>query len=430
MADRDRIQDIPSLKKPRQQLETSKGDVANMSMLGVVERIQNDFQKRNETIERDLINIETISDRFNDIFANRGWIMYESMSIEVADAAIKMAESDNIDSAEIYLADYYTEEIIKSKIKRMKDIRAFRPRWELAQKALNDYLEGRYYACVHVVQSILDGMVSEIYLKAYGHHKGFYTEGIDLTAWDSISAHSKGLTLLAKNLCKSRKTTRTERIITPYRHGIVHGTDLNYDNKIAAAKIWAALFATCNWAMKAENGKLKEPLSSEKPITWDEVMRQIAANAEAQAKLSEWKPRVMTIGKDIPATGLSDIYAESTPERALAEYLSYWVNDRFDKMRKYIPVKFSKDRLSARDMRIRYDNEHLRSWEFIEIKDTAVARTEITAKLNFNEADRTTREITEHVFFMINYTSDGGIAFRDDPGSKWIVFNWDWINFQ
>lgn len=317
-----------------------------------------------------------------------------------------MAGSGDINGAERYLADYYTEEIIKSKIKRMKDIEAFRPRWYLAQKALNDYLEGRYYACVHVVQAVLDGMVNQIYLRAYGYRRNFYAKDTDLTAWDSISAHSKGLTLLAKTLGRARNTTRTEEISTPYRHGIVHGTDLSYDNKIAAAKIWAALFSIRTWAIKAEKGELKHPLPPKKPISWDKVPKR--------------ERRTINLGQEVSITGLPEVYEEGTPERRLAEYLTYWVKNRFDKMIEYILLNITyNDKIPPGKLRDVYNDEHLRAWTFESIKDTADARTEIKAKLNFEGAGTTSREPTEHVFFMINM-----------PERDWCIYNWDLINFQ
>jgi hypothetical protein len=253
---------------------------------------------------------------------------------------------------------------------------------------------------------VLDGMVNEIYLKAYGHHRGFYANDSDLTACDSISAHTKGLALLAKTLCRSRNKTRTEEILIPYRHGIVHGTDLNYDNKIVAAKTWAALFATRSWAMKAEKGELNVL-----PSTKKYVPIYIAPKRE---------PRIIQLGLETPIAGLPEKYTEGTPERRLAEYLTYWVNNRFDKMVDYIPLNHANNQqVTPGEMRRAYNKECLLLWEYREIKDTSDARTEIKVILRFKEVGEMSREPTEHVFFMINTQANG-----------WLVYNWDWINFQ
>ena len=89
-------------------------------------------------------------------------------------------------------------------------------------------------------------MVSELHEK----RRGFFAEEVDLQAWDSIAAYSKGLNVLVSIFQKGRKTTRIKPIFLPYRHGIIHGMDLGYDNKVVAAKTWAALFATRDWALR------------------------------------------------------------------------------------------------------------------------------------------------------------------------------------
>jgi len=54
----------------------------------------------------------------------------------------------------------------------------------------------------------------------------------------------------------------------------MHGMDLGYDNKIVAAKTWAALFAAREWALKAEQGLLEEQPEEPKK-SWREVFHGI-----------------------------------------------------------------------------------------------------------------------------------------------------------
>ena len=78
-------------------------------------------------------------------------------------------------------------------------------------------------------------------------------------AWDSISAHPKGLVKLKEVFGKTRMMTRSDEIRIPFRHGIVHGMDLGYNNKYVAAKCWATLFAVRDWIIKAARDELKPP---------------------------------------------------------------------------------------------------------------------------------------------------------------------------
>ncbi len=55
----------------------------------------------------------TLPDRFNNLFAERGWIMYEMMAVPVAQSAVALAELGNLNEAEQLLTNYYEEETIR-----------------------------------------------------------------------------------------------------------------------------------------------------------------------------------------------------------------------------------------------------------------------------------------------------------------------------
>ena len=163
-------------------------------------------------------------------------------------------------------------------------------------------------------------MVNEAHGKGRGVKLGFFAENADLEAWNSISAHSKGLKALADIFRKGSKKTTIEQIAIPYRNGILHAMDLGYDNKMVAAKTWAALFSLRDWAMKAEKGLL-DPQPPEKPITLSQVVEQIRENEVEKLKLQEWKPRIIKLGQNIPLTGELEAYENGTPEQKLVGVL-------------------------------------------------------------------------------------------------------------
>ena len=123
-------------------------------------------------------------------------------------------------------------------------------RIRLAKLAQDDYLSGRYHACIPLLLSLLDGLVNDV-----SNHVGFFAANVDLTAWDCIAAHETGLKALAAILSESRKKTNEKSICVPYRHGILHGRELAFDNKVVAAKCWAAMFAARDWAAALDDGK-------------------------------------------------------------------------------------------------------------------------------------------------------------------------------
>lgn len=265
MSKDDLIRSLPHLQKQaddlKQYREMQKLFVQNplgryfLKATGVdVSELEAIFEKLSElegTLEE---NVEAVY-TFNNLFAPRGWIVYDHLNLELIKAVNKKGLEGEMDTAEQMLIDDYSEETIRWKLKLFGSVKAFRPRVQLARKALKDYADERYHACVPVVLALADGLVNEL----HETHRGLFAEGTDLTAWDSVAAHSQGLAVLVRLLSKHRGKTTTEPLTLPYRNGIMHGTDLGYDNKMVAAKTWALLFTVRDWATRAETGQLNEP---------------------------------------------------------------------------------------------------------------------------------------------------------------------------
>jgi hypothetical protein len=359
-----------------------------------------------------------IPDRFNDLFAARGWIIYDFMNIDAATAAIERGESGDIEGAEALLVDHYNPDRLEWYLQTMMAVDAFRPRMRLARLALIDYSEGRYHACIPVILALLDGLISEL----HEQRLGFFAHDVKLKAWDSIAGHSKGLNVLVRIFQKRRYKTRTEEITLPYRNGILHGMDLGYGNKLVAAKTWAALFAAREWAMKAEQGLLSPP--TPKPsITWRELIRQLLENTDDKAFLEAWKPRILELGQDVPTTGDSEAFESGTPEQRLAEFLTYWKTRNYGHMAKCLPGNLGySEQESPRIIREHYASRTLKAFEFTDIKDDAPAITEIEASLVYEEESRAVERTMR--FRLVNQDSEGRPDIRGKSRTSWFVYSW------
>jgi hypothetical protein len=370
-----------------------------------------------DELKKKVEELSLIPDRFNDLFGQRGWIIYETMNLEVAKEAIKIAQEDDIDKAEAYLVDYYNPKTVRNQLRMMSAIKAFNPRKPLVQKALLDYEEERYHACIPVILAMIDGLVNELHEKRHG----FFAQDTDLTAWDSIAGHSKGLNVLSNLFKKGRKTTNTEKITIPYRHGIMHGIDLAYDNQIVAAKTWAALFAIRDWAIKAERDLLKAQKENLDP-SWRDILQQIKDNEALKKELEQWKPRVIDIGVDIPASGEPDAYPVDTPERKVSEYLSYWKAKNYGFMANCLaPIIGSP--ISPSRVRSILESKELKSYEFTELNDVGPAATEIKVDLALTNNDKEVNK--EHKFRVLNLDSEGRAMIRRPAGNNWMIMDWE-----
>lgn len=419
------IRDIPSIRKNLETARTFKQMKAWMpllrpflTLLGVeVDQLDAALVNTDELIKASE-ELAAIPDRFNDLFSSRGWIIYDQMNIEVAKAAIAQSEAGDIDGAEQALVAYYSPETVKWLLRTMNGIQAFRPRMRLAQLAWVDYQEGRYHACIPVVLAMMDGLVNDLHQPKHG----FFANGVNLEAWDSIAAHSKGLQALSGLLGKGRDKTREEPISIPYRNGILHGTDLGYDNQMVAAKAWAALFAVREWAAKAERGHLTAPPEAPQ-ISFTEILKQIQETNEDKKWIANWQPRSLQIGVDIPISGEPVAFPEGTPEHRLVEYLTWWKKRNYGFMARYLPKKwgFSEKEAPAR-IREQFTSKLLESFGIISVTDEAPAITVIEVKLVY-EVDG--KEIEKNASVrMMNEDAKGDPAIFGKPDSNWIILTW------
>lgn len=192
-----RIRDASMFKRMLEHSESVGCIISIMPLLRPVVRLLGaDVDRMDELLlsAKNLIHatkeFAAMPDRFNDLFASRGWIMYESMKYEVAKGVVEKAELGDIEGAEQELVNYYDAATVELHLRRMTAVQVFRPRMRLALKALMDYREDRYHACVPVVLALLDGLANELHEPK---KQGFFAKGARLEAWDSIAAHSTGL---------------------------------------------------------------------------------------------------------------------------------------------------------------------------------------------------------------------------------------------
>lgn len=419
------IRDIPRIKKTLEDAKTVK-TLRKVSpfVLPALRLFGVDVSQIKEALA-DVENLDSLAeelaaipDRFNDLFAQRGWIIYDQMNLETAKAAVIKAEAGDIDGAETDLTNYYNPDNVQWKLQTMMGVRAFRPRMALAEKAFVDYKEERFHACVPVVLALLDGLVNELHEK----RRGFFAKDVDLQAWDSIAAHNKGLNALTKIFQAGRYTTSSETITIPYRNGILHGMDLGYDNRMVAAKSWAALFAARDWAIRVEQGLTTPPPEEPKP-SWGDVIQQIRENENDRVALAAWQPRNLVVGVDVPKTGEPNIFAEGSPEQRLAEFLSYWKKCNYGGMAQYLPSIFegSKNKLAGQ-VRAAYSSKLLEEFEFYTVKDEVPAVTLIEVKLLYKEDDILVDcTVTAR---LLSEDGKGYPAIPGKPNSTWRIVNW------
>lgn len=262
----------------------------------------------------------TLPDRFNSAFAGLGWITCGSMPTTAMETAIDLKKAGRPDDAEETLADIFDEPALRFLIMRSHRFhRAYERKLQLEEaKAL--FLEGRYLAATPLVLMASDGLAYDV--------GGFsvFSEHADLTAFDSIVGHPTGLPALIRLIRAPRPRTSGDAVSVPYRHGILHGRDSGYGNRIACAKAWHLFQALVDWAQeKAEEpGRIASQKEKAAQSVGDIINQAVASAArrdEERQALEAWTAR------DLPC--LPDALAVGSPEEALHDYLSGWRSGNF-----------------------------------------------------------------------------------------------------
>lgn len=420
------IRDIASLRELRESANQFKSLRKAWPALRPIARLLDLDAARIDEVLEEALGIEAqvdemmaIPDRFSSLFSDRGWILFDMMDLEAAKQAIEIAEEYGIDEAEEFLVNHFSPDWVETRIEWLRHLRGFRERLELARMALQDYKAGRFYASVLVTLSLIDGWVCELNIVDF-HRHGFFSEQSELVAWDSIAAHPKGLVKLQQVLGKSRMMTRTEEIRIPYRHGIVHGMDLGYNNRYVAAKCWAALFAVRDWAVKATRDELDPPeLDPESERVLWESIESFRRTREGTEWLKRWEPREVTVGDSIPASGQVEDYPQGSPERKIVEFLSYWLEENYGYMATcYAPM------LETRpvDARNAFEHRRLLGFELMEITEVTAAVADVKAELELMLDDGMHGSVYD--FRLVLSDEEGNLVHMPSNDTSWGITIW------
>jgi hypothetical protein len=419
-----KIENISSLKKMR---ETANGFRALktifpyarplLGLFRVDTKALSDTLAQYDQLDKETRELISMPDRFNNLFTPHGWIIFDSLDMTVVKAAVQKGEAGDLEGAEADLVAYYTPENVEFLLRGMRGIKAFRDRMRLASLAAQDYAEERYHACIPVVLALMDGLVNEV----NEANRGMFAEGTELKAWDSVSAHARGWGELIKLLSKGRRKTYTEEITVPYRNGILHGMDLRYDNKVVAAKTWAALFATREWALKAEKGQLQEP-PEEPKRTWSDTFKQLTELETTKKLLEAWTPREIRVGVDLPATGQPEDFNAESPERRLVEFLNFWQKGNYGYMARCLPSHgVTPAATTPQRVREHFLGRELTGYMLTAVEDKGAGLCVIDVELSYTEESALTPK--EFSFRMIFQSAEGDAMARGQQGGSWVVYN-------
>ncbi len=353
--------------------------------------------------------------KFNKYFSEDGWIVYDSLNYDLIKNTVEKYESEGKEEAQKLLLDYFSPENIEKITFFLKFCKELRARYRFIELALDDYKAKRYYATIPLLLMVIDGAVNDTI------QKGFHAEDIDLNVWDAITSVDGGIGTVKKIFQKSRKKTTTESISLPYRHGILHGRDLSYDNYEVAAKSWCFLFIVSDWIKsKSTEQSRKEKFTKETRVPpLKETLNNLIEIQRMKEKLTEWKAR--KIEKQYIESINNDLLTDNClPEYTAVEYCKLWCRKNYGHMSNLYSASWRRQPGELRDLNDRWN---VNNFEILNINDDASAITEVFAKIYLSNSNH------KKIKIRLIYENDAGDALpRNMLGATWRIILIEEIN--
>ncbi len=371
---------------------------------------------KTKTLQGQFLEIEEMShildlpDQFNELFADKGWICYSSLSQSAVEKSVQLALESNFEQAYELLINTVDEAYIDLILQKCKCRKHFQDRLTLLELLKIDYLEQRYHACIPLLLALLDGLANDT-----SKHIGFFTEGLDLELFDSITAHETGLPFLKAIMNSSRKTTITQKIHIPYRNGILHGRDLNFNHKEVASKCWWALASLLDWADEKELSKQPEQKKSS-----SQTINDYQETKEYSKRIAAWQKRPTEHENYWIEQTLETVETDS-PEYALLIFLTAWKAKQWGKMTPLLLHNIGKHEGTAtKEVLNDYKKFELLSYQIKHSEDQTPASTKILTHVEYIKNDANYKL---EVNISLNYANsiDGSPELRGESNSKWYI---------
>lgn len=347
-----------------------------------------------------------LPDRFNSIFAERGWIATSAMSVDAMRTAVEKHKNGDTDAGEEVLLDWVLnpETINLFAITRSKSYGDVQGRWHQLREALALTEEGRYWSAVPLVLIACDGFASDLMGTSP------FEKSADLSLFDSMVAHPSSLPAAIGRITKGVRKSSDDVLPVPLRHGILHGRSLGYANRTVCGKAWMLMIALVDWAAdKRDEDARRSKDQARKSTNWGDISASLHKNRANKARIEAFMPRRW----EGPFAGSLTV---DEPPSAFREFLTGWHTQNFGLMAKRA-VNITQQRHGHLAGRLRADVEHIQLVEFeiLSVSQTTVIRAEAHVRMQGRSLKGDVSG--EFLILAFRHASDGDIAMPTDEGN-------------
>lgn len=439
---KDFYKENPSAKKIKEDLEGLKSLAGLIQLFDKDNKIGSELNKITEIEKSNEEIVETIV-TFRDVFHKRGWILSTSTKFSVVKEVINTYKIKNLEEAEEILLNYYTDkESVKNiySILKMKSLKYIREWLHIIEKGFEYHNKEEYIASVPLFLMVIDGIMSNFTKK-----DNFFSSKIDLSVEDSLLQQ---ITEIKDIFYKPRKKTNTDPIYIPYRNGILHGRDINYNNKYVSSKLINLLIAVTDWMNEkdTEDKRIRE-IEKAKEFEEKSILNHISdgkklldRNKKTKKIINEWKPEKITFTKDkpnienniFPENGSVEEYNKHPFLKILVEMLTFWKLENYGYLAKCIAKKsiFKKNikdkENSPGELRYTFGHYKLNGFRLLKIKNQSLSLKRVCVELDLDLSE-TIKHFVEYdkieVEFLVVLEKDSNNKSLEEylKGSNWYV---------
>lgn len=346
-------------------------------------------------------------DRFYAAVGARNWIFHECLKVD--DIARLLDEASDVEAIEAGLIEIYrTDDTMKFWVTRLGYQPLLRQRAHQIRRAYEHFLDDQFDSCVLHLLAVMDGYVSDL---DPGNRRGLHARAADeVIAWDSVVGHHLGLSHALATFLKPITKRIDEPVFDVYRHGIVHGMVVNFDNPIVACKAWSMLFALNDWAVSMV--KATKPIEP-KP-TWSDTWQTLKRLGESHRIRNDHNAVVRRV---------SDAeFATIDCVREAQRFLEAWQRGQWARVAEFMPPQLrGKDWSGGRTAKAAkdtFERFNLTLYELTECSLDQAQAAGLTARVTVNGEQRTMK------LPMVHYNSAGNLAVPSDNDTAWKLAVW------
>ncbi|WP_116970619.1 hypothetical protein [Blastomonas sp. UPD001] len=343
-------------------------------VIGFLSIFSSKIRSQAKEVEKQFADVKQMKDdlqKFAARFGPRGWTIFDRLSVEAVRTAVR--EKDD-DLAEQGLVCHHLDPDILSFLGYRFNTSRFEAWHDLYVRAVERLLAQDFLSAVPLLLIIIDGICTT----KTGKHP--FSGGADAPVFDTETTGPGGLSDGLAILGATRRKLDTEAIVSPYRHGILHGLNPNFGNALVAAKTVNLLQTMVDYfdRREDEDARIAKAAKDQRKPSWSELAARVSATQATKRRIEAWKARPVVSGRLLAARGEPHKLEAGSPEAAAVTFLEAIANRNFGKIAQMtVDYPLRSIRYRAGRHRKELGDLKLMSWSIIGVRDETPAISEV-----------------------------------------------------